>query len=271
MTPSARLSAGCDPAVFAEEIANYIARAEEHKAEAATRRERKARKPRKKARSKSIAVTEPPAQTASSSYWDWDPAPAATSSSSAPPTSRRNRRKPPGSRHGKTRGMYPKSRSSASRRPRSRAWSLQKRPRSKMSRRWRQNPPDRRRAADGGRTSRGGRGIRAGRDVDPIAALLFKPATPTAADLVANAVVHTNDARTIEEIDLSSFLYNEPAAAPATSDPEHLYAGGRPVRPVGVEFTSRRRPNPKPIRLHSTRCGRIWIAFAPIVNRSKSP
>jgi hypothetical protein len=56
-------------------------------------------------------------------------------------------------------------------------------------------------------------------NVDPIAALLFKPATPTAADLVASAVVQTNAAGTIEEIDLSSFLDDEPAAVAAeTSD-----------------------------------------------------
>jgi CheY-like chemotaxis protein len=78
------MTSGCDPSVFAKEIADYIARAEEHRTEAAGQRARETRKPRKKGRGQAAATEPAPITTSSSSYWDWDPAPA--SASSAPPT-----------------------------------------------------------------------------------------------------------------------------------------------------------------------------------------
>ena len=81
---------GCDPAVFADEVANYLLQAEHARAEAALSRERRARKPRRKKRD---VVDEGTPETAagagSSNYWSWDtpleaPAPVVETLSPAP-------------------------------------------------------------------------------------------------------------------------------------------------------------------------------------------
>ena len=65
--------AGCDPAVFAEEIVNYLQQAEHRKAEAAARKARSPKKPRRKKRDAEEPVAAAPAETGgSSSYWSWD-------------------------------------------------------------------------------------------------------------------------------------------------------------------------------------------------------
>jgi CheY-like chemotaxis protein len=79
---------GCDPAVFAAEVADYIARAEERKAEAAAQRAREDRRARKRRRETSATgpadeAAPPPAQ-AGGSYWDWEPSP--TPSADTTPT-----------------------------------------------------------------------------------------------------------------------------------------------------------------------------------------
>ena len=74
------MTSGCDPSVFAKEIADYIARAEEHKTEAAAQRARETRKPRKKGRGHAPVAEPAPITPSSSSYWDWDPAPVSPSS-----------------------------------------------------------------------------------------------------------------------------------------------------------------------------------------------
>ena len=74
---------GCDPAVFADEVANYLLQAEHAKAEAVLMRERRARKPKRKKRDVVDEVSaEAAAATGSSNYWSWDtpheaPAPVA--------------------------------------------------------------------------------------------------------------------------------------------------------------------------------------------------
>ena len=74
---------GCDPGVFADEVANYLLQAEHAKAEAALMRERRARKPKRKKRDVVDEVSaEAAAATGSSNYWSWDtpheaPAPVA--------------------------------------------------------------------------------------------------------------------------------------------------------------------------------------------------
>ncbi len=74
---------GCDPAVFADEVANYLLQAEHAKAEAVLTRERRARKPKRKKRDVVDEVSaEAAATTGSSNYWSWDtpheaPAPVA--------------------------------------------------------------------------------------------------------------------------------------------------------------------------------------------------
>ena len=65
--------AGCDPAVFAEEIANYLQQAEQARADAALARERrgkKATKGRKKKDAEPVLPADP--VSGSSSYWSWD-------------------------------------------------------------------------------------------------------------------------------------------------------------------------------------------------------
>jgi hypothetical protein len=64
---------GCDPAAFADEIANYLQQAEHAKAEAELARERRAKKPKRKKRDAPEEV--PPdaaAASGSSNYWAWD-------------------------------------------------------------------------------------------------------------------------------------------------------------------------------------------------------
>jgi len=64
---------GCDPAVFADEVANYLLQAEHAKAEAALTRERRAKKPKRKKRDLVDDVsTETAAAPGSSNYWSWD-------------------------------------------------------------------------------------------------------------------------------------------------------------------------------------------------------
>ena len=70
-TPAA--PSGCDPAVFADEVANYLLQAEHAKAEAALTRERRARKPKRKKRDATEDVSQPTAAASGSSdYWAWD-------------------------------------------------------------------------------------------------------------------------------------------------------------------------------------------------------
>ena len=64
---------GCDPAVFADEVANYLLQAEHARAEAVLTRERRAKRPKRKKRDPADDV--PPDTTAaggSSDYWSWD-------------------------------------------------------------------------------------------------------------------------------------------------------------------------------------------------------
>jgi hypothetical protein len=79
---------GCDPAVFADEVANYLVQAEHAKAEAALTRERRAKKPKRKKRDLVDDVSSDTAPVAgSSSYWSWDAPlelPAVDMSSPAP-------------------------------------------------------------------------------------------------------------------------------------------------------------------------------------------
>ena len=64
---------GCDPAAFADEVANYLLQAEHAKAEAALTRERRARKPKRKKRDVSEEVSpDAAAVSGSSNYWSWD-------------------------------------------------------------------------------------------------------------------------------------------------------------------------------------------------------
>jgi hypothetical protein len=64
---------GCDPAVFADEVANYLLQAEHARAEAALTRERRAKKPKRKKRDLvDDASSETAAVTGSSNYWSWD-------------------------------------------------------------------------------------------------------------------------------------------------------------------------------------------------------
>jgi hypothetical protein len=63
--------AGCDPAVFADEIANYLQQAEQARADAAlARRTKKPTRRKKKDAAEPSAQAEP--QGGSSSYWSWD-------------------------------------------------------------------------------------------------------------------------------------------------------------------------------------------------------
>jgi hypothetical protein len=72
--------AGCDPAIFAEEIANYLQQAEQAKADAALARERRGKKaPRSRKKKEAEAVSPVEDASSSSSYWSWDSeTPAAT-------------------------------------------------------------------------------------------------------------------------------------------------------------------------------------------------
>lgn len=64
---------GCDPAVFADEVANYLQQAEYAKIEAVQMRERRARKPRRKKRDAADELAAGAAAvTGSSNYWSWD-------------------------------------------------------------------------------------------------------------------------------------------------------------------------------------------------------
>ncbi|MBK5297628.1 MAG: hypothetical protein JJE40_10760, partial [Vicinamibacteria bacterium] len=64
---------GCDPTVFADEVANYLLQADHARAEAALTRERRARKPKRKKREVSDEVSlEAAAVSGSSNYWSWD-------------------------------------------------------------------------------------------------------------------------------------------------------------------------------------------------------
>lgn len=63
---------GCDPAVFADEVANYLQQAEAARAEAAAMRDRRARKPRRKKRDAIEELQPEPAPAGSSNYWAWD-------------------------------------------------------------------------------------------------------------------------------------------------------------------------------------------------------
>ena len=64
---------GCDPAVFADEVANYLLQAEHAKTEAALTRERRAKKPKRKKRDAVDEVSsENVAGPGSSNYWSWD-------------------------------------------------------------------------------------------------------------------------------------------------------------------------------------------------------
>ncbi len=69
-TPGA--PSGCDPAVFADEVANYLRQAESAKVEAALTRERRARKPRRKKRDVVEEVAAESAVDGPSTYWSWD-------------------------------------------------------------------------------------------------------------------------------------------------------------------------------------------------------
>jgi hypothetical protein len=65
--------AGCDPAVFGEEIVNYLQQADHRKAEAAAKKARAPKKARRKKRDADEPVAAAPAETGgSSSYWSWD-------------------------------------------------------------------------------------------------------------------------------------------------------------------------------------------------------
>jgi CheY-like chemotaxis protein len=93
---------GCDPAVFADEIRNYIGRAEELKAKASVERERKRATRKKKSApaepsllitpsdaspiAEALSETAAPSEQASGpkgSYWAWDPAASAKPSATA--------------------------------------------------------------------------------------------------------------------------------------------------------------------------------------------
>ena len=64
---------GCDPAVFADEVANYLLQAEHARAEAVLTRERRAKKPKRKKRDLADdAPSDPAAAGGSSNYWSWD-------------------------------------------------------------------------------------------------------------------------------------------------------------------------------------------------------
>ncbi len=64
---------GCDPAAFADEIANYLQQAEHARAEAVLTRERRANKPKRKKRDvPEEAPPEAAAAAGSSNYWSWD-------------------------------------------------------------------------------------------------------------------------------------------------------------------------------------------------------
>jgi hypothetical protein len=78
---------GCDPAAFADEVADYLVQAEHAKAEAALTRERRARKPKRKKRDVSDeAPPEAAAVSGSSNYWSWDtPIEAPAPVDAAPP------------------------------------------------------------------------------------------------------------------------------------------------------------------------------------------
>ena len=80
---------GCDPAAFADEVANYLLQAEHAKAEAVLTRERRARKPKRKKRDVSEEVSpDAAAGSGSSNYWSWDSpleAPEAPEPVEAPP------------------------------------------------------------------------------------------------------------------------------------------------------------------------------------------
>jgi hypothetical protein len=73
---------GCDPGVFAEEIANYLRQADQARAEAALHRSNGGKKSRRKKHdaAEAVVATES-ASTGSSSYWSWD-APANTPAAS---------------------------------------------------------------------------------------------------------------------------------------------------------------------------------------------
>jgi hypothetical protein len=77
---------GCLPAVFAEEVRNYLARAEELKIEASAERARSGARKKKRSAARSdkgkAAVADTPAESGTSSYWAWDE-PASSSVESA--------------------------------------------------------------------------------------------------------------------------------------------------------------------------------------------
>lgn len=80
---------GCDPAVFADEVANYLQQAEHARIEAVQMRERRARKPKRKKRDAAEEVSaDAAAISGSSNYWSWDApleAPAASVETVSPP------------------------------------------------------------------------------------------------------------------------------------------------------------------------------------------
>lgn len=79
--------AGCDPAVFAEEIANYLQQAEQAKADAAASRERRGKKATKGRKKKDAEPVSPAvdASSGSSNYWSWDESTPAVSASRPDP------------------------------------------------------------------------------------------------------------------------------------------------------------------------------------------
>jgi hypothetical protein len=197
---------GCDPAVFAREIADYIARAEEHKAEAAAARQRDARKPRKKSRRPSSASAPEltPAPPSSGSYWDWEPAPG--SGTTAPSAAREQG------------GVEPTS-ATSNYSSWANPWDVSGQPAVVTE------------AVDepGSLTTSEPTGVP---EVDPIASLLIKPAEATAAeqlsasdinDMGSDAVKEPGSSTApdlLEEIDLSLLLDQESPAAALAVEPD---------------------------------------------------
>ncbi len=177
------VTAGCDPSVFATEIADYIARAAEQRTEAAAQRERASQKPRGKVRERSNApaTDAPPAAASSSSYWDWDSAPASVST---PP--------PLVAEMGETEQTVAPSDSSWAN-----PWDAPAEPAPEPDAPAPiEEPP--------------------APEVDPVASLLFRPAPPTAADMVAAVEI----VEPSEEIDLSGLLDDDGPPAAVEIEPE---------------------------------------------------
>ena len=240
------MTAGCDPSVFATEIAEYIARAAEHKdrGRRTARARRHGNRGRKvRDRSNAPATDEPPAAASSSSYWDWDSAPASVS---APPPvvaeHRRDRAKTvasPAIRRGRTRGT-----SDQPSRPDAPARSAS---------------PE---AAD----QRAVEELAGAGRVDPVAVAALQAGAPDG----GRHGRRRRDRRAVrEEIDLSGLLDDDRPPARDGGRARDLHAGGGLVRRVGFRTSADaiaggRRSTSSLLR--STRCARISIDFAPTVN-----